>query len=709
MPSKNIDSRKVTFDERAFLADGQRKLLVSGEIHYARSPRELWPLLLDNAKELGLNCIASYVFWNWHEPERDVYDFSGGRDLGHFLALCAERDLDVILRAGPYCCAEWNYGGYPPYLRDEPGIVIRTWNEPYMRRVEKYFSHLVSEFRPYLASNGGPIILVQVENEYANVAKRYGDDGQRYIAWTGALAKKLGVDVPIIMCEGGAEGAIETVNGFSIPKGRMQQFRNAHPGMPIIWTELWPSWYDTWGFQRHYRDPRNIASHILSFIANGGSGFNYYMFHGGTNFGRTSMYLQTTSYEFDALLDEHGRPTLKGRYLAQLHDLLTKNAGLILDGKCEVRKDDSGDISASWQHAGKSLTISCRKKPLQATVKDENGTVLFDTEKKYSAITAAHRPSKWKEFTTPKDWRTWAEPRPCERTDDAISSPTPVEQLSLTHDKSDYCWYSAEIKLDKNGDHVLELSHCADVMSVFIDGKPVGFSQPPFLENRGLTSTKATGKTEEEQVNALESAVGHYNQSFTFGSSKGVKRLDILASSIGMVKGDWMIGASMDTECKGIWGKTICDGRSITSWEMRPFLAGEKLNLPAFTESAGWRTASKVRNQACAWYRSTVVIPERILKSNADFRLDAQGLGKGMLFINGHALGRHWLVEGKGYGADEPWQNRELDGLTLGPAGEPTQRFYHVPRAWLQETNELLVFEERQCNPGKVRLEMRKV
>ncbi|MFA6291595.1 MAG: beta-galactosidase [Victivallales bacterium] len=708
MSSDSTSSRKISYDERAFLVDGRRKLLLSGEIHYARSPRELWPALLDNAKKLGLNCIASYIFWNWHEPEKDVYDFSGDRDLGHFLDLCAERDFDVILRAGPYCCAEWNFGGYPPYLRDEPGIVIRTWNEPYMRRVEKYFSHLVPEIRPYLAGSGGPVILVQVENEYANVAKRYGDDGQRYIAWMGGLAKKLGIDVPIIMCEGGAEGAVETVNGFSISDERMLHFRKAHPGMPIVWTELWPSWYDTWGFQHHCRDPRNIASHILSFICNGGSGFNYYMFHGGTNFGRTSMYLQTTMYDFGALLDEHGAPTLKGHYLSQLHHLLAKYAWIILDGKCEIRRDSNGDIAATWNDAGKAVTIICRKSPFNAVVKDEKGSVLFDTENNYSTILASHRPPKWKTLAVPAGWRAWAEPRPSERSDDAIPSPTPLEQLSLTHDKSDYCWYSAELKLERNGNHILELSHCADVMSLFIDGKPAGFSQAPFLENRGPTSTAIKDKTAGENVNALESAVGHYNQSFAFNSSKGLRRLDILASAIGMIKGDWMLGAPMNTECKGIWGKVFCDGRPVKNWEMRPFLSGEKLNLPFFPEAVKWHPASQVRNQVCAWYRSTLMIPKRIVKSNADFRIDAEGLSKGMLFINGHALGRYWLIEGNGYGGDEAWHNRELDGLSLGPAGEPTQRFYHVPKAWLKEVNDLLIFEERHCNPGKIRIEVRR-
>ncbi len=709
MPTNRIDSKNVSFDKRAFLVDGRRRLLVSGEIHYARSPRELWPLLLDNAKELGLNCVASYVFWNWHEPERDVYDFSGGRDLGHFLSLCQERKLMVILRAGPYCCAEWNYGGYPPYLRDEPGIVIRTWNKPYMTRVEKYFRHLVTEFQPYLASNGGPVILVQVENEYANVAKRYGKEGQRYIAWMGELAKKLGVDVPIIMCEGGAEGAIETVNGFSISSGRMREFRKAHPGMPVIWTELWPSWYDTWGFQRHFRDPRNIACHILSFIAEGGSGFNYYMFHGGTNFGRTSMYLQTTSYDFDALLDEHGRPTLKGLYLARLHYLLAENSETILEGKCEIRKDASGGMAANWKLPGKSIGVECRQSPFRATVTGRNGKILFDTEKDYSSICASYNPPKWKVLPPPSCWQAWAEPMPFERTDNPISSATPLEQLSLTHDKSDYCWYSSEINLRKDGGHKLEISHCADVLTVFIDGSPVGFSQPPFLENRGPTSTSKARKQDGEKVNMLEVFEGKYGQSFTFSSTKGNHRLDILASAIGMVKGDWMLGAPMNTECKGIWGEVSCGGRSIKGWQMRPFLSGEKLNLPAAPGSVQWRKSLSPRNpQGCTWFMARIEMPKGISRSNTCFRLDADGLGKGMLFINGHALGRHWLVEGNGYGADEPWQDRKLDGLSLGPAGTPTQRYYHVPKAWLAEVNELIIFEERNCVPGKVRLEASK-
>jgi beta-galactosidase GanA len=126
----------ISFDERSVLVSGRRRLLICGEIHYPRSTRAMWPALLERSKSLGLNTVATYVFWNVQETSRGVYDFSGDRDLGHYLDLCQHNGLAVFLRVGPYICAEWNYGGYPPYLRDEPGITIRTMNKPYTDRVQ---------------------------------------------------------------------------------------------------------------------------------------------------------------------------------------------------------------------------------------------------------------------------------------------------------------------------------------------------------------------------------------------------------------------------------------------------------------------------------------------------------------------------------------------------------------------------------------------
>lgn len=694
----------VTFDERSFLINGERVLLIMGEIHYARSPREAWAGLLDRSVEAGLNCIAAYVFWNWHEVERGVYDFSGDHDLGHFLELCAERGLYVLLRAGPYCCAEWNYGGYPAYLRNEPGITIRTWNEPYLRRVEKYFGHLVPEFLPYLATKGGPIILVQVENEYANVAKRYGAGGQRYLAWMEELARGLGVDVPVIMCEGGAEGAVETLNGFSIWDERAENFRREHPGMPLIWTELWPSWYNTWGYEWHLREARNIGYHVLAFIGQGGAGWNYYMWHGGTNFGRTSMYLGVTSYDFDSPLDEFGRETLKSRYLSRLHKVLAERAALFLEGERKVEMGKDGLKRVMWKRGKRRVELEVDIPGRKACLR-EQGRVVFDSEKDFARAVRTFRAPEWKKGPRLEDWRTWREPLPAERVDEPVIAARPVEQLLLTNDTSDYCWYSAEVTLRRAGGHVVEIPRAGDVLSLFVDGRLVDKTAGPFLENRGPTRPVPQSEVRGSAVNALEMTEGNYRQEFRFQAGAGRHRIDILAAAIGMIKGDWMVSGPMHTECKGIWSEVRCDGREVKGWAMRPGLVGERLGVDQEPAVVAW---GKAKSQPCAWHRAEFELTKRQLAAEWDFRLDTKGLGKGMLFLNGHALGRHWLIAGHGYGQDESWHNKEVDGLSTIRAGEPTQRYYHVPRAWVGERNVLVVFEEEECALGKVRVEARR-
>lgn len=682
----------VQYDSRSLSFAGRRALLISGEIHYSRSPRAEWPGLLDRSVACGLNGIASYVFWNQHEPQRDVYDFAGDRDLGHFLTLCAERRLRVMLRMGPYCCAEWNYGGYPPYLRDEPGIVIRTWNRPYLDRVEKYFRRLTAEILPYLGTRGGPVVLVQVENEYANVAKRYGADGQRYLAWLADLAKSLGIDVPLIMCEGGAAGTVETVNGHSISADRVAKFREAHPDLPMIWTEFWPAWYDTWGFQSHRRDPRNIARHLLDFIARGGCGWNYYMWHGGTNFGRTSMYLQTTSYDFGAPLDEYGRITSKGALLARLHRLLTEQERVLLEGERHIQAGDQ-TVETVWRLGDLGLKVQVDQNG--GRVWDGAGRLLYDS----GTDTVEISEGAWCPVDIPLAWECQCEPWPGEgpRRSDAVTAPDPIEQLSLTHDTTDYCWYSTTLDLAEDGEVSLEIPAGGDVFQIHLDGQTVARSQPPFRENRGATRPEVRWAP----ANPLESPTGDgYRHGYRFPATRGRHRLDILAMALGLVKGDWMLAAPMQTECKGIWRPVTVNGRPQTGWEMRPGLWGERQTLTAWQPVAG-------TPRICTWYRATFRLSAEVLSADADFRLDAAGLGKGMFFINGHAAGRYWLVEGQGYGADQSWHDVERDGLRLEPAGQPTQCYYRIPRSWLQASNELVLFEEQGCSPLAVRLQVR--
>lgn len=689
----------IRYDHRSFIIRGRRQLLISGEIHYARSPREEWPALLDRSRECGLNTIATYVFWNWHEPERDRFEFTGDHDLRAFIDLCAERNLNVLLRLGPYCCAEWNFGGYPAWLRDEADITIRTWNAPYLRRVETYFRRLCAEVRPALATNGGPVILCQVENEYGNVEKRYKEDGQRYLAWMAALARELGIDVPIIMCEGAAEGAVETVNGHSVSDDRIAAFRRKHPDLPMIWTELWPAWYDTWGFQRHGRDARNIARHLLHFVSRGGAGWNYYMWHGGTNFDRTSMYLQTTSYDFDAPLDEHGRVTRKGAYLARLHAALAGQMEAILAGDRRNEQAERGSERTVWRLNGKSCAVHLS--PAGGRLVGAGGEVLFDVEEAWRDVEEgagrANRPwnAPWREAIPLAGWQRRVEPLPSQRTDAGVVAETPVEQLSLTHDQSDYCWYSATLTTDQDGDVALDIPYGGDFFYIYVDGSLVAQSQPPFRENRGPTLPDSPWPA----ANDLEAQVRDgFHHAFRFPAARGTHRLDILAVALGLVKGDWQIAGPMNTERKGIWRPVTANGAVLSPWTMHPGVEPR--------HDGAWQPLPKTPCP-CAWYRTSFELPADRLAAGADWRLDANGLGKGMAFLNGHALGRYWLIAGNGYGADETWHNRKLDGLSIHPAGEPTQRYYRIPGAWLRPVNTLLFFEEQAALPTAVRIEAR--
>lgn len=697
---KNQKKQTIRFDDRSFLVDGKRKLLICGEIHYSRAAREDWPRILDETVALGVNTVAVYIFWNFHEEQKDVFDFSGDRDLQHFLTLCQERGLLVILRIGPYCCGEWNYGGFPLWLREEPGIVYRTFNPPFMDRVEKYFTRLFAEFKPCLATHGGPVMLVQVENEYANVGKWYGEEGVKYTQWIVGLASRLGVDVPLITCEGGVPGAIECLNGFSIPKERIQKLRARQSDLPVVWTELWPAWYDTWGFARHYRDARNIAAAILEFISYGGSGFNYYMWFGGTNFGRTAMYLQCTDYGFDGPLDEFGQPTRKGLYLRQLHRALTACEAVLLEGEVSVTTEGVNVIH-EFMLGEKRVAITTQPQSAvcgadgillaQARISlDEE--ILFDSISDWDACNPPVRP--WNTIVGLSSTGRCPEPMPADRSDEPVCSEMPVEQLLLTADRSDYCWYSTQVKLEADGTHQLRIPFGADFLYCFVDGRLCDFTKTPLREWRGPTlrhpdrQQSASSGDEQEWANEAEQFLPDgFLHEFSFAASAGPHRIDLLATAVGLIKGDWNIAGPMHTERKGIWDEVLVDGRRLTGWEMRPFLCGEK--NPVIWGTGGDPTAR------LQWHRFEFQLNG---SEQGDFRLDLGGWGKGMAFVNGRMIGRYWLLEGNGYGPDSIWHPKNA-GLYQGPDGGPTQQYYLVPASWLRSgSNEVVLFEEQR--PG---------
>jgi beta-galactosidase len=706
LAAASVSDPAVTFDARSLSVHGKRALLLCGEMHYSRSTRAMWPDLLDRSKALGLNSIAVYVFWNQHEPERDVYDFAGERDLGHFLDLCKERGLLVFLRVGPYCCAEWNFGGFPPYLRDEPGITIRTMSEPYLQRVQKYFERLALEIKPHLATVGGPVALIQVENEYANVAKRYGEAGQQYLRWMVAVAKRVGfANVPITCCEGGAPGSIETANGDTFPAEKVAKLRAEHPNAPLLWSESYPGWYEIWGGEPHTpRDPRDLALDTLDFIAAGGAGFNYYMWHGGTNFGRTSMYLQATSYDFHAPLDEFGRPSLLGEYLGAMHRALAESTPILLDGDRSQASVAPDITKTDWTLGGHSLTIWVNSSktpyttagvtlpPLSARLTGLDGKTLFDTHETLRTVQAVFHAPEWSDEAKPGHWLTWHEPMPADRADDAQRSIDPVEQLSLTKDRTDYTWYSTRLSYVADAERTLTIPYGGDLFYLYLDGKLAGMSELPLHENRGPITPEDPAHPRILANRHEKETVGFHHQFTLPEMSPGAHRLDILSVAVGMIKGDWQIASPMNMERKGIWEGVQWNGKPLQQWKNRPYLSGEKHNLAHTPSEVHWEAVSMAAapRPPMNWYRTTFPLTAATLAANADFRIDANGLGKGSLFVNGFAVGRHWLI------------------AKTGAVNEPTQRFYHVPRAWLKPRNEMILFEETNATPHLVTLQMRR-
>ena len=668
---------RMGFDDRAITMDGRRELLISGEVHYARVPEDEWEKVLDASKAAGLNCIATYVFWNWHEPEEGKYDFSGPRDLPRWLRLCQERGLHVILRSGPYCCAEWNFGGFPAWLRDVPGVVFRTYNPPYLQRVERYFRHLFVEVKPHLASNGGPIAVVQLENEYANIAARYGAEGDRYLAWMVDLGNSLGIDVPVLMCEGGAEGAIEALNGFHVTDERIEEFKQRRPHDPIICTELWTGWYNTWGYGEPIRDTQNQAYHILRFLAGGGTAWNYYMWHGGSNFGRTAMYLQTTDYGFDAPLDQWGRLSPKGEYLAGLHHAVAAQKEFLLQGRHERKAD-----AAIWEKDGRSLRIEWDAKARHARLLGAKGEVLFDTATPVPK--KAKQVGPWREVTRLKKFAWTPEPLPAERNDAPMTAREPVEQLLLTKDRSDYCWYSTQVMAIKAGAHELHLPYCGDFLRVYVNGQPVAKTPGRLPEIRGSTLPV---KLEQKSANSLEVSESKFHLTFQLPLKKGKNRIDILCGAVGLIKGDWMISGPMTGERKGIWAGAFLDGKRLTNWEMRPGLAGETSDVTRLK-------IARRNQQFLGWWTTTWKADPKTLNLRHDFRLDLTAFDKGMIYVNGRLLGRYWSIIGEGKGPDDFRDKGDELGLDTQRNGEPSQVYYRVPPSWLKETNEIVLLEE---------------
>jgi beta-galactosidase len=318
-----------------FLMDGRPYQIIAGDMHYVRVPREYWRDRLHKMKAMGLNTLTTYAFWNVHEPRPGVYDFSGQNDLAEYLREAQEEGLNVILRPGPYVCAEWELAGYPSWLLKDREVILRSDEPKYRAAVNRWMERLAKEVSPLLLKNGGPIIAIQLENEYG----AFGDDK----AYLEQLKDEL-------ISVGLGDGLLFTSNqATDLAKGSLPElpavvnFGSGHaeesltvlkafrPDGPQMVGEYWAGWFDKWGEEHHETDGRREAAEFRNMLQRGDS-VSIYMFHGGTSFGwmngadshtGTDYHPDTTSYDYDAPLDESGNPRYKYFLLQQAISELT--------------------------------------------------------------------------------------------------------------------------------------------------------------------------------------------------------------------------------------------------------------------------------------------------------------------------------------------------------------------------------------------------
>lgn len=323
------DKHTFALGGEEFLLDGKPFQIISGEMHPARIPAEYWRHRIQMAKAMGCNTISAYLFWNHHESREGIFDFhTGNRDISRFITTAQEEGMWVIIRPGPYVCAEWEFGGLPPYLLRHPGIKIRCMDPVYMQAVERYISRLADELRPHLITNGGRILMIQIENEYGS----YGND-RNYLTALKEIWVKSYIDVPFFTGDGPTEYMLEagTLPGCAVgldsgsSEKDFELARKMNPGVPVFSSETYPGWLTHWGEDWARPDTAELLREV-KFLMDTRKSFNFYVIHGGTNFGFTAgansggkgYEPDLTSYDYDAPINEQGRATPKYMALRKL-------------------------------------------------------------------------------------------------------------------------------------------------------------------------------------------------------------------------------------------------------------------------------------------------------------------------------------------------------------------------------------------------------
>jgi len=312
---------KFEIRKNEFYLEGKPFRILSGAMHYFRVHPAYWEDRLKKMLLMGLNTVETYVAWNMHEPKPGTFVFDGWMDIVKYIETAAELGLNVIVRPGPYICSEWDFGGLPAWLLRDPGMQVRCCYRPYLDAVERYFSELLPRLAPLQITRDGPIIAMQIENEYGS----YGND-THYLEYLEKKMRAEGIDVLLFTSDGATDWMLETgtlphvlktVNFASGAREHFSILRSHQPEGPLMCTEFWNGWFDHWGEEHHIKKAEDTAAALDEILSTGAS-VNFYMFHGGTNFGfmNGANFFKTyqatvTSYDYDAPLNEQGDITPK--------------------------------------------------------------------------------------------------------------------------------------------------------------------------------------------------------------------------------------------------------------------------------------------------------------------------------------------------------------------------------------------------------------
>ncbi|XP_068653127.1 beta-galactosidase 5-like [Aristolochia californica] len=702
----------VTYDRKSIIINGHRRILISGSIHYPRSTTEMWEGLMQKAKDGGLDVIQTYVFWNVHEPSPGNYNFEGRYDLVRFIKTAQKAGLLVHLRIGPYICGEWNFGGFPVWLKYVPGISFRTDNEPFKMAMQGFTHKIVQMLKDerLFETQGGPIILSQIENEYGAEEKLFGGPGHTYMNWAAKMAVGLDTGVPWVMCkqDDAPDPVINACNGFYC-----DGFTPNKPYKPLMWTEAWSGWFNEFGGPIHKRPVEDLAFAVARFIQKGGSFVNYYMYHGGTNFGRTAGGpFITTSYDYDAPLDEYGLPRQpKYGHLKELHKSikLCEKALVSADPivtslgayqQAHVFSSRSGGCAAflsnlNSQSAARVMfnNMHYNLPPWSISILPDCRNVVFNTAK--VGVQSSQMQMTSIGNSNLLSWETYDEDISSLGDNSMITAVGLLEQINVTRDTSDYLWYMTSVDINpsetflRGGKHPsLTVQSAGHALHVFINGELSGTAYGS-RENRRFTYTG------DVKLRA------------------GTNRIALLSVAVGLSN----VGTHYETWNTGVLGPVVLHSldqgkRDLTwqKWFYQVGLKGEAMNLvsPDGISSVEWMQGSLVaqKQQPLTWYKAYLDAPQ----GDEPLALDMNGMGKGQIWVNGQSVGRYWTA----------WASGNCNGCSYAGTyrapkcqlgcGKPTQRWYHVPRSWLKPSRNLVViFEELGGDASQISLVKRSV